>query len=159
VLNPVRAGTVAAPEAYRWSSLRATLGLDPPPPWLTVEPILAEFGSADRYLRFVHAGLGARSPWLDLKGAVLGSDDFAARHLAGRPATPEVTQRERLAHRPALAEVLMPTADRSERDRQIRSMALAWGYTLTELGRHVGLHLLDREPDRARRTVDAQRKT
>jgi REP element-mobilizing transposase RayT len=142
VLNPVRAGMIAAPETYRWSSLRATIGLDPPPPWLAIEPTLAEFGSADRYLRFVRAGMGAPSPWVDLKGPVLGSDEFACAHLGGRVPSPEVPTRDRLAHRPRLADVFTPavTADRRERDAQIRSMALTWRYTLTDLGRHVGLH-------------------
>lgn len=140
VLNPVRAGMIAAPESYRWSSLRATLGLDPQPPWLTIEPTLGEFGSAERYLRFVRAGIGGPSPWKDLKGSVLGSDDFVSIHLGGRPAAAEVPLRERLAHRPTLAEILTADADRVERNRQIRSTALAWGYTLADVSRHLGLH-------------------
>jgi hypothetical protein len=34
VLNPVRAKIVARPEEYRWSSYRATAGLDSAPAWL-----------------------------------------------------------------------------------------------------------------------------
>jgi hypothetical protein len=35
VLNPVRAGMVADPAAWGWSSYRATVGLEPKPPYLT----------------------------------------------------------------------------------------------------------------------------
>jgi len=44
VLNPVRAGMERDPEEYRWSSLRATLGLVRAPRWLTVDPLLRHFG-------------------------------------------------------------------------------------------------------------------
>lgn len=47
VLNPVRAGIVTRPEEWTWSSYRARAGLAPCPPWLTIEPLLSQFG-ADR---------------------------------------------------------------------------------------------------------------
>ncbi len=59
VLNPVRAGLVAAAEDYPWSSLRATLGLAPAPAWLRPGALLARFGSRARYLEFVREGRGA----------------------------------------------------------------------------------------------------
>jgi putative transposase len=46
-LNPVRAGMVADPREYRWSSHRAYLGA-PCPDWLRLEPVLGRLGpSAD----------------------------------------------------------------------------------------------------------------
>src|SRR5260221_6721113 len=53
VLNPVRAKMVEGPETYRWSSYRATAGLDAPPEWLDTQAALSPFsglseaGSAD----------------------------------------------------------------------------------------------------------------
>ena len=41
VLNPVRAKMVERPEDYRWSSYRATAGLEAAPPWLDVASALA----------------------------------------------------------------------------------------------------------------------
>lgn len=63
-LNPVRAGLVRDPEDWPWSSLGAVLGREPPPPFLDVGSVLAEFGtstaSARRRLRsFVRDGLEA----------------------------------------------------------------------------------------------------
>ena len=40
VLNPVRAGMVARPEDYRWSSYRAIAGYEPSPDWLATGSVL-----------------------------------------------------------------------------------------------------------------------
>jgi putative transposase len=48
VLNPVAAGLVADPANWRWSSYRATAGLERAPAWLTTEAILRAFGSKKR---------------------------------------------------------------------------------------------------------------
>ena len=58
VLNPVRAGIVATPEEWPWSSHRVVAGLVPAPRWLAVEEVLAPFdGSVEEYRRFVQAGI------------------------------------------------------------------------------------------------------
>jgi len=62
-LNPVRAGLCSHPELWPWSSYRATIGLDEPPPWLAVDALLAPFSdgpmpAAFRYRSFVEEGLG-----------------------------------------------------------------------------------------------------
>lgn len=46
-LNPVRAGMVARPEDWDWSSYAARAGFVTCPAWLTIDPLLCEFG-ADR---------------------------------------------------------------------------------------------------------------
>ena len=46
VLNPVRARMVDRPEQYRWSSYRATAGLESAPDWLDRTAALQMFGSA-----------------------------------------------------------------------------------------------------------------
>ena len=68
VLNPVRAGLVPTAGAYRWSSYRATAGIEPAPWWLDDEWILQPFGSGRaeaqrRYCEFVAAGVHCASPW------------------------------------------------------------------------------------------------
>jgi hypothetical protein len=62
-LNPVRAGMVALPEEYIWSSYRSYIGLSPAPAWLRQEAILAYFGNSatnakQRYWSFVEDLLG-----------------------------------------------------------------------------------------------------
>jgi putative transposase len=61
-LNPVRAGLVRDPEAWRWGSLRALLGRERAPDFLDVRAALDEFGqtasTARRRLRmFVRDGV------------------------------------------------------------------------------------------------------
>jgi len=71
VLNPVRAGIVRRAEDHRWSSLRANLGFEPTPRWLTPDEIVAPFGSAARFLEFVREGIGRASPWESHRAGVL----------------------------------------------------------------------------------------
>ena len=44
-LNPVRAGMVARPEQWTWSSYAARAGFGPCPEWLTTGPLLSQFGA------------------------------------------------------------------------------------------------------------------
>jgi putative transposase len=64
LLNPVRAGLCTRPEAWRWSSYRASIGLAPAPPFLALGRLLACFGvepgTAREAMRtFVEAALAA----------------------------------------------------------------------------------------------------
>jgi REP element-mobilizing transposase RayT len=145
VLNPVRAGMVEEAVAYRWSSLRATLGLASPPPWLTVQSLLESFGSAERYLEFVREGVGAASPWAGLRGRVLGSEEFVrsvAPCVKEKARQKEFPRRERFAHRQPLADLLPARviADRALRNQRIREACMELGYSYSEVGRFLGLH-------------------
>jgi REP element-mobilizing transposase RayT len=56
--NPVEAGLCADPSELRWTSYRATAGLDAPPHWLAVSTLLSYFGNTpdeavSRYVEFV----------------------------------------------------------------------------------------------------------
>jgi REP element-mobilizing transposase RayT len=145
VLNPVRAGIVRSAEDYRWSSLRAALGLARSPSWLTLESVLAPFGSRARYREFVREGVEAGSPWAELRGSLLGSDSFVERlapRLDRKASQLEIPRRERLAHRAGLDELFPPEvrASRALRNERIREATLALSYTLAEVGRHLNLH-------------------
>ena len=68
---------------WKWSSYRATAGLEKPESWLEVNWILGQFGKDRKtaqksYVAFVADGVGQkRSPWEDLFSQVyLGSDKF-----------------------------------------------------------------------------------
>ena len=49
ILNPVRAKMVARAEQYRWSSYRATAGLEAAPEWLAIEAITPYFGESESW--------------------------------------------------------------------------------------------------------------
>jgi len=82
-LNPVRAQMVDRPEQYRWSSYRATAGLEEPPPWLTTDWALTLFGAdliaqQQGYREYVDEGAGIeRSPLDDAIGQLfLGTEGW-----------------------------------------------------------------------------------
>lgn len=150
VLNPVRAGMSRHAGEYRWSSYRASAGLSDCPAFLTVDWVLSQFGrgrkaAQSRYREFVAQGRGSGSPWAQLRGQVLlGADAFVESlrsALTEKSEISEVPRHQRLAHRPTLA-TLLPNRvmDKGRRDDAIREAHRKWGYTLVEIGRHLGLH-------------------
>jgi putative transposase len=118
VLNPVRAGMVAAAGEWHWSSYLPTAGDIACPPWLAAQTVLSLFGQGAvarrAYERFVAQGLKQPSPWEALKGQIyLGSDAFHARmhkHLAGKRAT-GIARRQLHPQRPSAQAVLRAVAD------------------------------------------------
>jgi len=151
VLNPVRAGLASAPDGWRWSSYRATAGEQAAPCWLSVNWILGQFGNSqtlaqDRYRQFVADGLDRASPWGKLRGQVLlGTEPFVQTlvpKLAAVQDMMETPRLQRLAHRPALASLLLGAdgVSKAQRDSAIRDAHIRHAYTLAEIARHVGLH-------------------
>jgi putative transposase len=84
-LNPVRAGLVARPEDYAWSSYREYLGLRIPYPWLDPSPIVGRPSPGDserrnNYAAYVMAGIGADPPagyYESKRTGILGGEEFA----------------------------------------------------------------------------------
>lgn len=83
-LNPVRAGMVKRPEAYRWSSYPSYLSSGSCPEWLRREDILGQMDKSPvkrrhKYRQFVEAGLRGevRDPLEGVRGGiVLGGETF-----------------------------------------------------------------------------------
>lgn len=79
VLNPVRAGMVKDPGAWRWSSYSSMIGHSPAPPWLNTNWTLDLFSSdraeaIKRYEKFVLAGIHEPSVWEARTGNFLGGE-------------------------------------------------------------------------------------
>lgn len=150
VLNPVRAGVVAKPEDWKWSSFRATTGKEPPHPCLSKDWILAQFSETKRraekeYHQFVHGGIG-QSVWGDLKGQVLlGEDDFVVglmEHIKEHKDIPEVAKTQRYLNRPELDKLFPETMpkDTYKRNEKITEAVEKYGYTQRAVSNHLGLH-------------------
>jgi putative transposase len=148
VLNPVRARAVDAPDAFMWSSYRATAGLADIPDYLTADWILAHFGKKRKtaqkhYREFVRAGESKEKPWDHLRGQIyLGDDQFvlAMKSLVQESDTlTEVPRIQRYADRPELKKLFRETG-RDDRNRAIVAAHVRYGYTLSEIGRHLGIH-------------------
>jgi hypothetical protein len=72
VLNPVRAGFVALPEDWPWSSYIYFIGQQPAPAWLDIRSTLTRFATepvaaTNAYRQFVISGIGKPSPLLKVK--------------------------------------------------------------------------------------------
>jgi putative transposase len=150
VLNPVRAKTAAAPEAWKWSSYRATAGREAGHPCLTVEWVLGQFSgkrakAEKEYRQFVGWGIG-KSIWHEVRGqAILGEEAFAdtlADHLKKHKDVPEISRSQRFAHRPELAKIFSPAVlkDKQKRNRKIAEAVLEYGYTQRAIAAHLGMH-------------------
>jgi putative transposase len=148
VRNPVRAKLVADPADYAWSSFRATAGLEPPPPWLSLEwlPWAYKTDSRDeaqcRYAEFVKQPPDRKTSYLSTALAV-GSEQFKET-IAARVAE---LKNERLlprrpvsAHRPALTELFGVVDDVPLRDRIIHVARVAHGYPLAEIAAFLNVH-------------------
>jgi REP element-mobilizing transposase RayT len=177
-LNPVRAGLVARPEQWAWSSYPGYARRDRRRPWVAHEALLAawrgEWGGEDparAYRRFVEAGLRAPppSPFREAFGGwVLGSPRFVERlrGLAGPvvadPPPPEARQLagldpERISA--AVADYYGVDVESLSRrgDGHIARAAVAWlcrrhtEVPLRELAARLGLSRADSVPNLTRR--------
>lgn len=150
VLNPVRAGLVAAAGDYLWSSYRSTLGQCDADSWLCTDWVLSQFGTGRAearaaYERFVSAGVGAPSPLLVKRGRlVIGSEDFVEEveaALEDKLKSPEFPLDQRLAGRPSLSEIFARrSADKKHRNRHIHDAYWKHQYSMSAIGAYIGLH-------------------
>ena len=146
VLNPVRAGIVKAPADWTWSSYRASMGLEPSPPWLAIDGLLACFAkkrslAQQRYAQFVTEGIQVDSPWTNLKGQVfLGDEQFVNRMQAHIQSGRDDVQIPLAQRRPKplpLAEIEKRSPDR---DAAIIAAYATGGYSYQQIAEYFGVH-------------------
>jgi REP element-mobilizing transposase RayT len=146
MLNPVEAGLVDRPDAWRWSSYRATAGLSEAPLFVALDDVWRMFATSKsaawrRFVAFVDAGRGQAAP---SEAVVFGSHEFRADvAIALQPhrATRDFSRRERYAVRPSLESMFASCHDSSSRHRLMAEAYWLWGYTLREIGIFVGCHV------------------
>jgi len=147
VLNPVRAGMVKAPADWPWSSYRASVGLEPPQPWLAVDGLLANFAeqrglAQTRYAKFVAEGIRAESPWSNLKGQVyLGDAHFVQRMQACMQADKRDDIQIPAAQRRPPERTLQEIEQAAQGRNAAIVMAYATGaYSYQQIARYFGVH-------------------
>ena len=145
VLNPVRAGMVADPSHWPWSSYQAAVGEVDGQEWLETDGLLAQFGASrsraiPAYRKFVLAGINADSPWMHLnRQAFLGDEAFVARmqkRAQGRSDDLNIPKAQRRPPPPSLAKIAGKNPDRNT------AIRVAWAtgeYSYTEIAEHFGL--------------------
>lgn len=151
VLNPVRARMVERPEAWKWSSYRATVGREAPSPCLTTDWVLGQFGrkrtnAEQEYRRFVESGTGGETIWNEVKGqSILGGDDFVEDlipHIKKHQDIPEIPKSHRFVNRPGLEKIFTTKVmlDKKKRDAKIIDAVRKYGYTQRQIAAHLNLH-------------------
>jgi hypothetical protein len=164
VLNPVRAHMVKKPGDWKWSSYRATAGLDKAESWEEVAWILGQFGKTekqaqDSYKRFVAEGMGKKeSPWEELSSRVyLGKEEFLDkvhevgkkhRHLDVPKYQKHVVKKEPAKVLEKIGAIYGEKPDEilksGKRRRESREAAIYWlkkesGLSLKEIGKRMGV--------------------
>lgn len=148
VLNPVRAKMVERPEDYRWSSYRATAGLDETPEWLDVDSALSMFGS-DRetseanYREFVLAKIDGEDCLWDraINGIYLGTERWAKKMRAiveRKPRSTDHPRKHRAIGRPKMHEVMAAVARVS--GQTVEAIRTKRGSVLRQLVSWIGWH-------------------
>jgi putative transposase len=120
VLNPVRAHLVEQPADYRWSSYRATAGIDEPEAWFDAAAALESFGGTGEvarlaYRQFVLDRIGAQEPlWQALiHGIFLGTDEWARQMRTlteSKPRSTDHPRSQRAVGRPAMNQIITAVA-------------------------------------------------
>jgi len=119
-LNPVRAGMVEKPEKYRWSSYRATAGLEAAPEWLDVDSVLRLFHPDSAvaqagYRDFVAEKVSSQERlWDALANQLfLGTDAWLKRMRArveSKPRSTDHPRRQRGVGRPKMSAIIAAVA-------------------------------------------------
>ena len=149
VTNPNRAEFSSSFNSFKWSSYRALSGQVKTPEFLHTKDVLDYFGSPKktaqkRYREYIKEGLEEDSPLKQRSNQVLlGSDRFLKEmqpFLKGERLTkkgPKAVKRRR-----SLIALFKKVNEkpRSERNRLMKKAHVDFGYTLMDIGDHLGLH-------------------
>jgi REP element-mobilizing transposase RayT len=135
-LNPVRAGMVASPEDYRWSSYSSYVGIEQPSPWLDFKFVLELLGtdSSDRqqrYREFIEDLIGKEydSPLKHtVASTILGGVDFVetimADYLEKGIERPDVPALRALNRRFSVENIIAKTQQLVDEPKLARDLAL-----------------------------------
>jgi putative transposase len=151
VLNPVRAGLVAEPGGWRWSSYRATVGEVAAPAFLITDWVLALSGVEGRmeaqnaYAAFIRAGLEGtgEAPELTPSGPSMPGTHSNVGMSACRSdglKSREFPRTQRFAGRPPLSEVFSEVSTLLDRNARCALAVRSFGYSLREVADFLALH-------------------
>jgi REP element-mobilizing transposase RayT len=152
VLNPVRAGLASHPGEWRWSSYRASAGIESSPGFLTLSGIQSVLASDPTGSPFVTYRLFISSSdphqRVDIAHVIrsdhgdLGDESFpiGERSWAAQRADPACPRRETRSPVPSLSELLDSAPAKEDRNAQIRRANAEFGYRVIDIAGHLGLH-------------------
>ena len=149
LLNPVRVSAQLGLDHYHWSSYRSTIGTSENIAFLHTHDLLSALSkqvktSRRKFRDYVEAGINEVSPLLGRSNQVLlGSPEFLKemqpklKGMRKGKRGPKQARRRR-----SLLALFRSVESRSKAERNdlIRKAHLDYGYTLMEIGKHLGLH-------------------
>jgi REP element-mobilizing transposase RayT len=149
VRNPVRAKVVEHPELWRWSTYRATIGLEAPPRWLYLDWLLEAYDTNSledakaKFRDYVEKPENKDKP-LDKTALAWGTTAFLRGlldplrdRLNGEP----IRREWELMARPKLPELFASwDSTRGERDRLIETAHVMHGYSFADIAQFLQLH-------------------
>ncbi|HET9854260.1 MAG TPA: transposase [Methylomirabilota bacterium] len=153
VLNPVRAGLVAHPGDWRWSSFQATAGKTAVPGFLSVDWVRSLSGARTpteaigRFVSFVEAGIGAPESLVEqfsskpVMSDGASTEQLVAQYRGAVPCT-EFPRAQRFGSRPPLARTFENVASRADRNGRAVVAVRDHGYTMREVADFLGLHYI-----------------
>lgn len=144
VLNPVRAGMVATPGEWRWSSYRHVINDGDKPSWLESDWILLQFGrerdqAIAAYREFVAAGATLTSPLDDVSHQfLLGDSGFLAGYFNSVKAA-DLVNVPRVQRKAAALPLDEYFARFPTRDEAIARAYETTAYSMAEIARYLGV--------------------
>jgi len=146
--NPVTAGLAETAAEWKWSSYRATAGLEVAPGYLCLDWLDSTFPASSRsesqtlFERYVNSpSLEDAEAWLER--VVYGSDacrNGVRAHIGATLYMAAIPRAYRALYRPPLEQLLPALLSKAARNTAMLRAHVVHAYTLAEIGRWVGLH-------------------
>lgn len=166
VMNAVNHGFVESPEDWRWSSYRATVGLEPPPDYLCLEWLDAAFpaptraASQVRFREYLTARTwveGEEWLWKPAVGATEFERDIRG-HIGATMFMSRLPRSYRMINRPPLTELFTIDMTKRQRNRQMLRAHVVHAYSIADIARALCLHpgSVSRIVARLRRNADGK---
>jgi putative transposase len=150
ILNPVRAGIIGKAEEWLWSSYRATIGIEKPPAFLSVDWILSQCGQNKKtaianFKQYVEKGIGWKYPTEALQaGLILGSERFVERCqglIEKKREFLEIPRLQRYVSHKNIDEIFYEGERQgTSRDELIYRSYVQHGYTMKEIADYLRVH-------------------
>ena len=159
LMNPVKSGLAEDPSEWRWSSYRATVGIEAPPLWLDLSWLNWVFGGRtlrDAQRSFKDFVSGPTDESLPNEGLVFGDQTLRGEVRAAIGATlhqSRLPREYRAVARPTLGELFPRHLPKIDRNTRILRAHVVHGYRFAEIGACLFIH-----PNTIGRVVQTLRK-
>lgn len=148
VMNAVKHGFVGEPENWKWSSYRATVGIEPSPDYLCLNwldeifPASCRTESRERFRQYLTARTSTEAEeWIMQPAA--GSTQFERdlrEHIGATLFMSALPRSYRSIGRPPISELFTDGMARDERNKQMLRAHVVHAYQLSEIARALCMH-------------------